>query len=269
MNKTIEEIVVIICNDYIKGLTNKEISQKYNKHRSVVQSILKRNGIKLKTLSETSRKYTIINFNGEILTNNDAYILGLIYSDGNLNRYCIDICLQEDDKQILDDISDYIYGYNNLSYRNNRKCIFNDIEYKCKNQVRFQLSSKEVTNKLRLLGLCENKSLKIRIPLLNNELYPHFIRGVFDGDGCIFVSTKYKGTNRVSIVGNPNFCLDLKTKIEEFLDINVCINNKTDNVKNISITGNKQIKVFMDWIYKDSDLKLNRKFEKYNKEYNK
>lgn len=68
----------------------------------------------------------------------------------------------------------------------------------------------------------------------------------------------------MSIVANPLFCLDLKNKIEENLNINVCINKKTENVKLLSISGNNQIKIFMNWIYENSDLKLNRKFNKFN-----
>jgi hypothetical protein len=256
-----------ICNDYLNGLSNKYLSIKYNLHRCSVQRIIKRNNINIRKQDETSRKRYLVNFDGNIISNNDAYILGLIYSDGNLFRNCIEISLNEKDKQILEDVSIYVYNTIKLSYRKGKKFIKNNKEYISKGQFRFNITSLNVANKLRIIGLCENKSLKIRLPKIKEEFYSHFIRGIFDGDGCIFISKKYKGTNRVSIVSNPSFCLDLQAKIEEYLNINVCINKKTKNVNILSISGNNQIEEFMDWIYKNSDLKLNRKYFKYKKEY--
>lgn len=267
MKRTNLELENDICKDYLNGISNKELSIKYNLHRCSIQRIIKRNAIIIKKQSETSRKRHLVNFNGDIITNNDAYLLGLIYSDGNLYRNCIEISLNEKDKQILEDVSRYVYDTIKLSYRKGKKFIKNNKEYFSKGQFRFNITSRNVADKLKLIGLCNNKSLKIRLPKIKEEYYSHFIRGIFDGDGCIFISKKYKGTNRVSIVSNPIFCLELKLKIEEFLNINVCINKKTKNVDTLSISGNNQIKEFMDWIYNESDLKLNRKYYKYIIEY--
>ena len=267
MNKTNLEVENSICDEYLNGISNKELSIKYNLHRCSVQRIIKRNNINIRKQNETSRKNELINFKGDIISNNDAYLLGLIYSDGNLSRNCIEICLVEDDKQILEDVSKYVYDYIKLSYRKSKKFIKNKKEYISKGQFRFNITSISVANKLRFIGLCENKSLKIRLPKKKEEYYSHFIRGLFDGDGCIFISKRYKNTNRVTIVSNPEFCIDLQSKIKEFLNITVCIYKKTKNVNTLSISGNNQIEKFMDWLYKDSDLKLNRKYFKYKTEY--
>jgi hypothetical protein len=62
-------------------------------------------------------------------------------------------------------------------------------------------------------------------------------------------------------------CNDFKNVIKKNLDINVTVCNKTDNVGMVSITGSKQIKSFLDWIYKDAKLKLNRKYQLYLDNY--
>ena len=175
-----------ICRDYLNNVSNKELANKYKIHRVTVQNILKRNNIELRSSSITSRKNFIINFNGDILTTNDAYILGLIWADGNLSRNCIEIVLQESDRQILDDISKYVYNKDTLTYRKPRNLISNNIEYKCKPQVRFRITSKDISNKLRKIGLKENKSLTCNLPILDEYFIPHFIRGLLDGDGCIY-----------------------------------------------------------------------------------
>ena len=130
MKKIEKNIQEDICRDYLNNVSNKELANKYKIHRVTVQNILKRNNIELRSSSITSRKNFIINFNGDILTTNDAYILGLIWADGNLSRNCIEIVLQESDRQILDDISKYVYNKDTLTYRKPRNLISNNIEYK-------------------------------------------------------------------------------------------------------------------------------------------
>lgn len=261
-NKNIsKEIEKKICEKYIKGKTNKELSEEFNIHRTTILRILKRNNIELRSSSITSRKNFIINFNGDILTTNDAYILGLIWSDGNLSRNCIEIVLQESDRQILDDISKYVYNKDTLTYRKPRNLISNNIEYKCKPQVRFRITSKDISNKLRKIGLKENKSLTCNLPILDEYFIPHFIRGLLDGDGNIY--DKNKKNYRVSIVTNHIFCNTISKIVNEKLDINSKVYNKTKNVSMFTISGRLQILKFLDWIYNESDLKLNRKYRKY------
>lgn len=264
-----KNIKLQIIKKYQSGICNKKLSKIYNVHRATIQKILLDNKIKLRKQEETSRKKFLLNFNNGIKTNNDAYLLGLIYSDGNLYKNAIDICLHKKDKELLLNISNYVYGKNTIKYRDGKLFKHGNKQYKSNGQYRFTISSKQVSNILRKIGLCENKSLKIRFPQLDEIFISHFIRGFFDGDGCIFVSKKYKRTNRVTIVSNYLFCNDLKKQIESFLNINVYVNFKTKNVGLISITGNNQIIKFMDWIYKDADLKLKRKYKKYYNEYKK
>lgn len=250
-----------ICKDYLNNMSNKELAYKYKIHRVTVQSILKRNNIILRKQSETSRKNFIINFKGDILTTNDAYILGLIWSDGNLSRNCIEIVLQKNDEKLLKDISQYVYSKNTLTYREGRNRIFNGKEYSCKPQVRFRITNKEIADKLRIIGLSEDKSLKCRFPKIDSVFIPHFIRGLMDGDGCIY--TKKRGNCRVTIVSNHIMVSEISDIVNENLKINSKVNKKTENVSIFSISGRLQILKFLEWIYKDADLKLDRKYEKY------
>ena len=110
MKKVEKNIQEDICRDYLNNMSNKELLYKYNIHRTTVQRILKKNNIELRKQNVTSRKNFTINFKGDILTNNDAYILGLIWSDGNLRKNCIEIVLQKNDENLLKDISQYVYS---------------------------------------------------------------------------------------------------------------------------------------------------------------
>lgn len=251
-----------ICKDYINGLTNKKIAEKYEVHRTTIQRILKRNGVELKSLSETARKYEIINFNNGITNSNDAYILGLIFSDGNLSRNCIEISLHHKDKQILSDISKYVYGTEILGYRKGKKMK----GYQCAPQYRFRITSKEIVNKLRPIGLKENKSLTLQYPKIQPKFDRDFIRGYFDGDGSISVP-KIKNNSRVNFVGSHDFCELLSNKLKEYLDVNVSLKLKTDNVSSVNIYGRLQVMKFYNWLYQEDELKLNRKYNKFDEIY--
>lgn len=265
-----KNIKLKIINGYKNGKTNKELSTKFNLHRATIQRILKTNNIPLRPKEQSSRKKILhINFE-QIDTNDKAYILGLIFADGNLSKNNIEISLKKDDKQILEDISKVIYDNIYLKKRSG-KIWFNkkqNKKYKSSAQYRFLITCKKTSIDLRNHGLIENKSLKIVMPKLEIQFISHFIRGYFDGDGCLFVSKKYKGTNRVTIVSNYIFCEQLSSIINSILQINSTVQNKTVNVGCVSISGNNQVQTFLNWIYTDANLKLNRKYEKFITNYN-
>ena len=50
---------------------------------------------------------------------------------------------------------------------------------------RIDLKSKQMFEDLQRLGVEPNKSLTCTFPNINKDLMPHFIRGLFDGDGCV------------------------------------------------------------------------------------
>lgn len=264
-----EKTKIKIINEYKNGKTNKELASKFNLHRTTIQRILKTKNIILKSKEQSSRK-KILQINFEKIDNNDkAYILGLIFADGNLNKNNIEISLKKDDKQILEDISKIVYKKIYLKKRIERVWLDKKQNklYTSSSQYRFLITSKKIANELKNHGLIENKSLKIRMPNLDSKFISHFIRGYFDGDGCIFISKKYKGTNRVTIVSNYFFCKQLSLIINSILKINSKVQHKTNNVGCVSISGNNQIKTFLDWIYADANLKLNRKYLLYEKNY--
>lgn len=254
----------LIIKDYLSGITNQNISKKYNLHRGTIQRILLKNNIKLKSLSETSRKYEIdLNFFKKIDSEFKAYFLGLAYADGNLSRNCLEISLIYSDRKILSDISKQIYGQIILSERKGRKVSINNKNYKNKKQARFRIVSKEIAKDFRKYGLVENKTFLIRIPKIDKKLIPHFIRGYFDGDGCVFVDYKNNTNHKVNIISNKNFCNDIKKIVDSELKINSYVKLKKNKIFCFDIYGRKQIVTFLDWIYKDCTIKLNRKFKKY------
>jgi intein-encoded DNA endonuclease-like protein len=67
-----------------------------------------------------------------------------------------------------------------------------------KNIASISITSKQIGKDLLKLGFDSNKTKTWKqIPKLPNELYRHFVRGYFDGDGSISLNTR-KANNRLS-----------------------------------------------------------------------
>jgi hypothetical protein len=266
------DIEINIVNDYICGINNKELCVKYDKSRSYIQKVLNRYHLKLRKASDVTKKYNIDeNYFEHVDNANKAYILGLLYADGNIFKNVAKINLVETDVDILKDIASKIYFDNN--YQISRiegmsKMWKNGNTYYTKPQMVLTLTRKKIVDDLKKLGLKEHKSFDIRFPDINEKYIKDFIRGYFDGDGHFYTSEKHKNNNRIQIISNDKFIIDLKNVIENFINVKCHINeSEIKNIHRLSIFGNIQVKKFLDWIYKDSDLKLNRKYVHYMNAY--
>lgn len=259
-----------IINIYNSGQSSLEIAKITGLHRTTITRILKKNKIDIRSLSKSHQKYKINEtFFDEIDTEEKAYILGFIYADGNLTRNSIEISLQENDKEILEKISNYIYStHKPLGYRKPSIKKFKNKFYKCKAQYRFSIVNKHIKNTITLLGIMPNKTFKIRFPFqINPSCYKHFIRGYYDGDGCLSTNSNTKD-NIIKIISNHKFCKELLSIITSNLPIKAYVKKKNGSkVFELVITGNKQIKKFLDWLYTDSNLYLKRKNNLYKKLY--
>lgn len=266
-NIELEEKVV---NDYLLGINNKELCLKYDKSRSYIQKTLKRYDVVLRKGSDVSKKYDINeNYFEEIDNNNKAYILGLLYADGTIFKTTAKINLIYSDNQILYDIANEIYNDKKYQIKNvegRLKKWKNGKYYYSKKQTVLLLTRKKIVTDLIKHGCYANKTFKIRYPIIN--FHKDFIRGYFDGDGCFYVSNKYKNNNRINITANNLFILDLFDIIKKEINIEgIITETKIKNINRLNIYGNKKVKKFLDWMYNDSNLKLNRKYEKYCDEY--
>ena len=123
-----------------------------------------------------------------------AYILGFIMADGcirhkdycNTEGYSICINLQLKDREILDFIKNTIKVSSNVYIR---KWVGSDGIYREQGQL--IITSKEIVKDIMALGVIPRKTGKETFPDMPNIFERDFIRGYFDGDGCIMLS-KYK-----------------------------------------------------------------------------
>lgn len=251
-----------IVDMYLNGYSSVQIGKLYGMSHKPVLSILEKMGVSRNWNS--LRKYELDeHYFDEIDTPNKAYILGLLYADGynNTSLNVIRLKLQKEDKQILEYISKELGYTAPLTFDERSK-----ENEKWKDIYSLTIRSAHMSETLDKIGMHQAKSLILTFPeWLDSTLYSHFLRGYIDGDGSIYCYDKKMNWN-VSIVGTCDFCNSVKSIIENTLDIHAHVKldgRHNDITCDIRLGGNKQVFKFLNWIYKDADLKMERKYKKY------
>ena len=250
---------------YKNGMIIKDIANAFNIGDRRVSGILKKYNIQISPSYERQRKYSLNeNYFDCINTQDKAYLLGLLYADGCNSNGHIAIRLQERDRDILDKM--------NIALGSDRPLRFIDYSGRsnyCQNQCGLEIVNQHMSNQLSLLGMVPNKSLVLEFPRwMNEKLYPHFIRGYFDGDG--YVSKDYNNA-KLSIISTKAFCEKVKDIIYKDIGVNACIylchKNESTTTRTLQISGRNQIRKFLDYIYNNANLYLDRKYNIYQSLY--
>ena len=197
----------------------------------------------------------------KIDTDNKAYVIGLLASDGCLykrenHQGLIQLSLQKVDEQILKDIL--------IDFKSNYP--INTTDKMCS----FSITNDKAFNRLNEIGLHPKKTWTIDIKeILSNipkEHWRGFFRGYFDGDGCITSVDHFKTLSGVSI----NYALPKNSGLIFEKELNslkiecrYSNDNRTEKYKDAFgrvVFNNTTAKYcFLKWLYKNADLKLERK----------
>lgn len=193
-------------------------------------------------------------------SNEMAYFLGLIAADGHVRKQnnLLMLNLKKTDEKIIQNLKEALQ-YDGPLYTINKK----DGQTQCCLRV----CSKEIVADLNRLGLNGNKTFDFDwINGMEDKYVSHFIRGMFDGDGCIHINT-IKGSHEASIVGTYRATENIKNKYNLFSGKASGHLSKKGNVQSIVFNGRYNALAFLDWIYTDStqSTRLERKYELYLK----
>lgn len=154
-----------------------------------------------------------------------AYVLGFIYADGSVedcresSRTCY-LLLSNNDLDLLNDISTAMSSEKSVQIRKPRLTKIKGKEYWCKTSYVVRIGNKKIYEDLIHLGLCSRKSLVIQLPEMPERFFSYFLRGYFDGDGCINIEKTKK--NRMNIIftsGSKIFIEQLASKIQSICPI--------------------------------------------------
>lgn len=81
---------------------------------------------------------------------------------------------------------------------------------------------------MRNYGLTNNKSYNAFIPeqQIPNDLIRHYIRGYFDGDGCIFYNKTHSGLYVSVVTASKQMSIDFCNIIKKYIDIDMYCNKR-------------------------------------------
>lgn len=270
LTKTQKQQLVELYQD---GKNTYEIGEQLDVHSCTVQRWLDKLSIEKRTLSEALRTYSIDEtYFDEIDTEDKAYFLGWMYSDGcnstydnkGKNRYNIVVQLQKRDREILDAFLSYMKSTAPLAYVAPRE--ENEQGY-----YRMSIYNKRMSQMLEKHGVTANKTFNVTYPTwLSEELQHHFVRGVFDGDGSISLTYKRDGRwggASVVIIGTEDLCHNIRQKLHNELHItpNIVDTHNTDKrIRTLTIGKQLEVLEFGEWLYKDATMWLSRKREKFD-----
>lgn len=249
---------------YKSGKTQKYIGEQLLIGKPCILKTLKKRGEHIRTHSENNRRYDLNEcYFDNVDTPSKAYILGLLYADGcNFTEHnAITLSLQECDRSVVEFVKNEIeyegpIRVDELSKRNP----------KYKDQCILCINNEHMSCRLENLGVVKAKSLVLQFPkFLTDELIPHFVRGYFDGDGCVSYDDKYQKCY-TKTVGTKEFC----DKLSEILNGLNCKHHiihpkqsKDNNTFILQTCGNKSSLTLLSWIYDNNEFHMERKYQKY------
>lgn len=174
---------------------HKKIKRLSDEEKSIQQSL-------------NARKYHINQDYFKTWSRNMAYIFGLWCADGCIyGDKMFDITLHAKDKYILKRIAE------ELEYEGN---LYDGVD---RQSSRINFSCVVIYKDIIALGGTETKSKTLKFPSVPKEFLPDFIRGYFDGDGCV-MRLKNNRLNSAFTSGSKDFLDALFQILKEEAGVN-------------------------------------------------
>ncbi len=193
----------------------------------------------------------------KIDTERKAYWLGMLYADGsNDRRSRIVLGLSGEDRYLLEEFkSDLNFG--GKIYQAKQYITHKEIPY------RVEIQNKRLSRDLVRHGVVPSKSLILKFPTeeqVRPEFMPHFVRGVFDGDGYV---GRVQNRLEASITSSNDFCVGLQKFLSERLGLNTYLKSYGEGGAKSVYMASRAAVVFLDYIYGSEGLKMKRKFDTF------
>lgn len=236
------------------------IASDYGTNGTNVAKLLRRAGVEIRGLREYSFPVDE-SFFDVVDTEEKAYCLGFFMADGCNQSQVPAVRMSITDHDILLDIARAMKWEGPIRKtppRGKGK----------KPQYHLCIGSRRMSDALTRVGCVSGKTYLATFPgsdIVPGHLVRHLIRGWLDGDGTITGS--HGVIRRACIVGTEAACRGMSEACGRLLGITGGLSpvQKADHhtVWAFSVSGRHQLKKFLDWLYQDATIFLNRKHAKY------
>lgn len=217
-------------------------------------------------------------------TPNQAYWLGFIYADGWISSHvrkhsgtshnltdkeCMSTCLEfgielkREDEYLLELFNREIGGAHKIYRKHKRLHICNNKNITETDTSCIRVYSNPFVKGLIQNGIDFNKTRSDVFPVVMDELFPDFLRGYIDGDGCIhemrpgILATHITGANKAALQY-------IQEKLLNLYDIHASLYTETEMKHRLYCFRRDDVRRLLDLIYSDPNcVKLTRKYNKY------
>ncbi len=257
---TPQQITELILK-FNRGIRKTDLLSIYGISRSFLNIILRQHGIKNSyNILDRARKYSYDEKFFDIIDSEEkAYWFGFLLADGYISSHKQHWYIQ----LRLTDLDAIIKFKESIKATSPIKTILSDKRKTCHE---LQINSKYMVDSLAKHGLVNNKTFRIHIPdTISIKLWPHLIRGYFDGDGCIYIRKNNSAQVQCTFTSSSIQILD---QIEIYLKRLHIINKNRNYIRNygnyrvLSITTRQETHEFLNLIYGNATIYLDRKHKK-------
>ena len=248
----------LVIEMYNSGMYIKDIASSFHCRVTKITDILHNAGIRTNNEGKYLNRLVNTTYFDVIDSEAKAYLLGFITADGSVGVRAgrgfgktLRLELQESDESILDLLSDELNIKSKKYYRNKNGKI----------TVSVSISSTEIVDSLEKYGVVANKTYVLESLFMDlpDDLLRAYLRGLFDGDGSLYIS---------SGIVHGNFTEGLEHIVVQFRDIinsKIGIENTTkiqcnNGVYHAVWNGSNCVKL-CGYLYKDAKYFLPRKYE--------
>lgn len=166
------------------GLSSRAIAKMYGiRFHTTIRSALKRQGVQFRKPQDANRLYNLDPHVFDKIDNEHAaYWLGFLYADGYINFRTLSVTLKGSDEKFLHKLKLFASSEAPIAI------------YLVKNKyptARLDMTDRHMASRLNDLGIVPRRTKFDRITSqVPTYLYQHWIRGLFDGDGCAHKKTE-------------------------------------------------------------------------------
>jgi len=193
-------------------------------------------------------------------SNNLAYVVGLLVTDGNLSKDGRHINLTSKDKEQIENFAQILSLKNKISLKNSGYS-------PGKTSFFLQFGSVALYRFLVRIGLSPNKTKSIGALKIPKKYFPDFLRGHLDGDGCTYSYRDKRWKNSFMIYtvftsASERHLIWIKNLVNKYYQLNGTIGLHGSTIYNLRYAKNASFKLLKILYYHDKIPFLKRKWLK-------
>lgn len=189
----------------------------------------------------------------EITTEEQAYWLGMMITDGWVskryaNSWVVGLQLQSSDVEHLQAFARFL-GSSNPALHTKR------------GQSRVIVNSNRIASDLAKLGVVQRKTFETYLPTVSDEMMPHLLRGILDGDGCI---AKVRGVPcRAIFYGTEKLLSDINRVLAAALNVTPKAPKQHLSIFRMEWSRREDVAKILEYLYGGATVSLPRKLALY------